>query len=152
MPSSVLPPPKPRPPHPHPTTQVTEGSGKILVTAVGEHSEWGRTMMMVMGESGDTPLQEKLGVLALGIGKLGFVIAVICFFVLLIRWIIQEGGFPMDEFSSGPLEFFIFSVTILVGAWVGEIEGRLGWGGWGGCKGACHHPWRGEGLRPMLAA
>ena len=36
-------------------------------------------------ESGETPLQEKLGVLATAIGKFGLVIAVICFFVLLIR-------------------------------------------------------------------
>lgn len=65
--------------------QVTEGSGQVLVLAVGEHSDWGRTMTLVMGESEDTPLQEKLGWLATSIGKLGMVVAIICFFVLLIR-------------------------------------------------------------------
>lgn len=47
----ALMPPLPKPP------QVTEGSGKILVLAVGEHSDWGRTMTLVMGEAEDTPLQ-----------------------------------------------------------------------------------------------
>lgn len=31
------------------------------------------------------------------------------------RWIIQNKGFPLSKFSEGPLEFFIFAVTILVG-------------------------------------
>ena len=59
----------------------------MLVTAVGPDSEWGRTMALVVGEVGETPLQEKLGVLATAIGKLGFIVAVVCFFVLLIRWV-----------------------------------------------------------------
>ena len=37
--------------------QVTEGSGRALVVAVGESSEWGRTMALVASESQDTPLQ-----------------------------------------------------------------------------------------------
>ena len=147
-----------------PAAQVTEGSGRMLVLAVGEQSEWGRTMALVVGEVGETPLQEKLGWLATAIGKLGFIVALICFFVLLIRyarpapqrrgccvgqaagcgagcgwrrarsstrrcrsarrlppgppaprsWIVQNKGFPMDQFSDGPLQFFIFAVTILV--------------------------------------
>jgi hypothetical protein len=38
--------------------QVSEGSGKILVTAVGDNSEWGKTISLVTS-SGDeqTPLQ-----------------------------------------------------------------------------------------------
>ncbi|KAL6781722.1 FAP10B [Auxenochlorella protothecoides x Auxenochlorella symbiontica] len=95
-------------------TQVTEGSGRMLVLAVGEQSDWGRTMSMVQVESPDTPLQEKLGVLATAIGKLGLVVAVICFFVLLIRWMVENRGFPLSQFASGPLEFFIFAVTIVV--------------------------------------
>ena len=95
-------------------TQVTEGSGRVLLIAVGEHSEWGRTMALVVGESGETPLQEKLGVLATAIGKIGFVVALICFIVLMIRWMVEYQGFPLSEFASGPLEFFIFSVTIIV--------------------------------------
>lgn len=95
-------------------TQVSEGSGRAIVTAVGPHSEWGKTMALVVRESGNTPLQEKLGVLASAIGKIGLFVAVICFIVLLIRWIIENKGFPMSEFASGPLQFFIFAVTIVV--------------------------------------
>ena len=95
-------------------TQVTEGSGRALIVAVGQHSEWGRTMELVIGESGETPLQEKLGVLAAAIGKVGFVVALICFITLMIRWMIENQGFPMGQFASGPLEFFIFAVTIIV--------------------------------------
>lgn len=66
-------------------TQVTEGDGKMLVSAVGVHSEWGQTMALVVGEAADTPLQEKLTVLAGAIGKVGFAVALLCFVVLMIR-------------------------------------------------------------------
>ena len=41
--------------------------------------------MQVMGEPEDTPLQEKLGWLATAIGKVGLVVAVVSFVVLMIR-------------------------------------------------------------------
>lgn len=65
--------------------QVTEGDGRMLVSAVGVHSEWGQTMALVVGEAADTPLQEKLTVLAGAIGKVGFAVALLCFVVLMIR-------------------------------------------------------------------
>ena len=40
----------------------------MLVLAVGENSEWGRTMALVVGEVGSTPLLETLGWLAGGRG------------------------------------------------------------------------------------
>ena len=64
---------------------MTEGSGKIVVTAVGVHSEWGKTMALVSGESHDTPLQEALGWLAAAIGKVGLSVGVLCFVVLMVR-------------------------------------------------------------------
>ena len=65
--------------------QLSEGSGSILVVAVGVNTEYGKTMSLVMTEAASTPLQEHLEVLAASIGKVGFVVAVICFIVLLIR-------------------------------------------------------------------
>ena len=65
--------------------QVTEGNGRMIVVAVGEHSEWGKTLSMVIGDGDETPLQEKLTVLAGAIGKLGTLVAVLTFTVLLIR-------------------------------------------------------------------
>ena len=65
--------------------QIVEGDGRMLVTAVGEDSEWGRTMAMVVGESADTPLQEKLTDLAAAISKVGLAVAVLAFVVLMVR-------------------------------------------------------------------
>ena len=65
--------------------QLNEGSGSILVVAVGVNTEYGKTMSLVMTEAASTPLQEHLEVLAASIGKVGVVVAVICFIVLLIR-------------------------------------------------------------------
>ena len=43
--------------------QVTEGSGRMLVMAVGGQSEWGRTMALVATEAQPTPLQVLLAAL-----------------------------------------------------------------------------------------
>lgn len=68
-------------------SQVSEGSGRLLVVATGTQSEWGKTMALVGGAgSEETPLQEKLADLAAAIGKIGFGVAVACFIALLIKW------------------------------------------------------------------
>ncbi|KAA6423560.1 MAG: P-type ATPase [Trebouxia sp. A1-2] len=95
-------------------TTLNEGSGSILVVAVGVNTEYGKTMSLVMTEAASTPLQEHLEVLAASIGKVGFVVAVICFIVLLIRWCVEYHGFPVKHIADGPLAFFIFGVTIVV--------------------------------------
>lgn len=65
---------------------MTEGSGKILVAAVGPHSEWGKIMSMVNEEEAEaTPLQEKLEVVATAVGKVGLGVAIACFIALLIK-------------------------------------------------------------------
>ena len=64
---------------------MTEGSGAVLVVAVGVNSEWGKTMALVRTESADTPLQDSLGSLAAAIGKLGLAVGFLCFVVLTIR-------------------------------------------------------------------
>ncbi len=65
---------------------MSEGSGKLIVVAVGENSEWGKTMALV-GEAGDdeTPLQIKLTWVASTVGKIGFAVAICCFIALLIK-------------------------------------------------------------------
>ena len=65
--------------------QLNEGSGSILVVAVGVNTGYGKTMSLVMTESASTPLQEHLEVLATSIGKVGLAVAIVCFCVLLIR-------------------------------------------------------------------
>lgn len=76
--------------------QVTEGSGKMLVVAVGTESEWGRTMALVATEASPTPLQDALGVLATAIGKIGLTVGVICFVVLFVRCV----GLPIFCFDT----------------------------------------------------
>ncbi|GLI62465.1 hypothetical protein VaNZ11_005095 [Volvox africanus] len=97
-------------------TQVTEGSGHVLVIAVGLNSTWGKTMALV-SEAGDdeTPLQEKLGVLAGAIGKIGFGVAVCCFIAQLIKWCVVNKGFPIKKINdNGPIQFFLYAITIIV--------------------------------------
>lgn len=67
-------------------TQVTEGSGTIMVLAVGPNSEWGKTMALVQTEAVDTPLQGNLTQLAAAIGKIGLFAGVLCFVALMIRY------------------------------------------------------------------
>jgi Ca2+-transporting ATPase len=95
-------------------TQVTEGQGRALVMAVGLHTEHGRTMSLVMQDSPETPLQKLLARLVGYIGKIGGAVAIVCFIALLVRWCIEEQGFPADKIVEGPLSFFIFAVTIVV--------------------------------------
>ncbi|KAG2500891.1 hypothetical protein HYH03_001650 [Edaphochlamys debaryana] len=97
-------------------TQVTEGSGKLLIVAVGESSEWGKTMALV-GEAGDdeTPLQIKLTWVASTVGKIGFAVAICCFLALLIKWlVVNKGGDVKKINENGPVQFFLYSVTIIV--------------------------------------
>jgi len=97
-------------------TQVNEGSARLLVVAVGENSEWGKTMAL-MEDAGDdeTPLQESLEIIATAVGKVGAGVAVACFIALLIKWCVEKNGFPIDEINSnGPVQFFLYAVTIVV--------------------------------------
>jgi magnesium-transporting ATPase (P-type) len=66
--------------------QVNEGSGHMLVTAVGPNSEWGKTMLLV-AEAGDdeTPLQGKLTIVATQVSKMGVAVGILCFFALFIK-------------------------------------------------------------------
>ncbi|GAX78129.1 hypothetical protein CEUSTIGMA_g5571.t1 [Chlamydomonas eustigma] len=97
-------------------TQVTEGSGKALIVAVGENSEWGKTMAL-MEEAGEdeTPLQAKLEVVAGAIGKVGFGVAIVCFIALMIEWLVKnQGNYAANVNQNGPIAFFLYGVTIIV--------------------------------------
>jgi Ca2+-transporting ATPase len=96
--------------------KVLEGVGTFMATSVGEHSSFGRIMMSVRVEIEATPLQEKLGGLAMAIAKLGTTAAAVLFFVLLFRFV---GGLPNDdrlprEKGSAFMDILIVAVTIIV--------------------------------------
>ncbi|GFR48829.1 hypothetical protein Agub_g10782 [Astrephomene gubernaculifera] len=97
-------------------TTVNEGSGYMLVLAVGVNSQWGKTLMLV-SEAGDdqTPLQEQLTDVAAKVSKMGVLVAVVCFLALLIKWlIINKGGDVSKINDNGPLQFLLYAITITV--------------------------------------
>lgn len=59
-------------------SKVMEGTGEMLVLAVGDQSQWGQAkkLMESSGKQEKTPLQEKLQDLADDIGSLGFKVVV----------------------------------------------------------------------------
>ena len=123
-------------------SQVAEGVGRMLITAVGPHSEWGRTLSRLIEKKGgkkqtedeenkedkeeeeeddddddETPLQKKLGEMAKNIGKVGLVVATIVFFVLAIYWAVDLGtGVRPWKWAElrKLVDFFIIGVTIVV--------------------------------------
>lgn len=140
-------------------TKVMEGSGQMLVVAVGKNSQAGIIKDLILngrstaeedadaapqgiggggassdgaaqpaaapqhegGEeelTGRSVLGAKLDILALQIGKGGGVVAVFCFFVMFIRFIIEKVACDTceweDTFWSEILSFVITAITILV--------------------------------------
>lgn len=97
-------------------TQVSEGSGRILIVAVGLNSEWGKTMSLIQtAEETETPLQEQLAKVAATIGKVGVAVAVACFCSMLIKWCVDNKGFPIKQINNhGPIQFFLYGITIIV--------------------------------------
>ena len=97
-------------------SKVSEGIGRFLVTAVGVHSSYGKTMMSLREDSQTTPLQSKLNVLAEYIAKLGLGAGLILFVATFIRFLVQlntiQGG--ASEKGQRFLQVFIVAVTIVV--------------------------------------
>lgn len=68
---------------------IMEGTGRAVITAVGEHSMNGRTMLSLHAEdemTSQTPLQERLTVLADNISIFGLLASVLLFIILLIKF------------------------------------------------------------------
>lgn len=100
-------------------TRVIDGTGKMLVIAVGENSFHGRMMMALQEDSGPTPLQIKLAVLANTIAKTGAAIALLMFLTLTIKYAVQlslrEDGLPqVAEIVEKLLLIIIETVTVVV--------------------------------------
>ncbi|KAM7265819.1 hypothetical protein ACFE04_003502 [Oxalis oulophora] len=101
-------------------TKVQDGCGKMLVTAVGMRTEWGR-LMVTLSEGGEdeTPLQVKLNGVATIIGKIGLGFAVITFMVLTGRFLLGKlQNNEITDWSSTDavklLNYFAIAVTIIV--------------------------------------
>ena len=102
-------------------SKLLAGLGKAVVTSVGTHSIYGRTMMALKVEPDPTPLQERLSQLADSISVYGCVAALILFLVLFTRFILYvalpNGRFHDLEPAQKATKFmniFITAVTIIV--------------------------------------
>ncbi|KAI6966817.1 calcium-translocating P-type ATPase [Hortaea werneckii] len=96
--------------------KVTEGFGRMLVTATGIHSSYGKTMLSLQESNEATPLQTKLNGLAEYIAKLGSSAALLLFIVLLIKFLAQlpsNDGTPADK-GQQFMSILIVAVTIVV--------------------------------------
>ncbi|KAK3068435.1 plasma membrane calcium [Teratosphaeriaceae sp. CCFEE 6253] len=96
--------------------KVTEGVGRMLVTATGVHSSYGKTMLSLQEGNEATPLQTKLNGLAEYIAKIGSAAALLLFIVLLIKFLAH---LPKDrrtppEKGQAFMTILITAVTIIV--------------------------------------
>ena len=96
--------------------KITEGFGRILVTAVGIHSTYGKTMLSLQESNDMTPLQSKLNKLAEYIAKIGSAMALLLFVILLIKFLAQLPHNTRTPAEKGQqfLNFLIVAVTIVV--------------------------------------
>ncbi|KAM7272294.1 hypothetical protein ACFE04_026957 [Oxalis oulophora] len=103
--------------------KVADGSGTMLVTGVGMHTEWGMLMASISEDSGEeTPLQVRLNGVATFIGIVGLTVAVFVLAVLVGRYFtghsVDDNG--NQEFKAGHTSFshaidgFIRILTIAV--------------------------------------
>ncbi|WVZ59839.1 hypothetical protein U9M48_009932 [Paspalum notatum var. saurae] len=101
-------------------TKVLDGSCKMLVTAVGMQTQWGKLMASIT-ESGhdETPLQAKLNGVANTIGNIGLLFALLTFVVLSQGLVGQKyhDGLLLSWTGEDVLEIlehFAIAVTIIV--------------------------------------
>ncbi|KAI8317193.1 Calcium-transporting ATPase 2 [Colletotrichum sp. SAR11_240] len=97
-------------------TKATTGVGTYLVLAVGIDSSYGRIMMSLHDDVEETPLQQKLGVLAKSIIRFGLMAGGTFFAIMFIRFIVDlkhiQGG--AKEKGHAFLDVLILSITIIV--------------------------------------
>ena len=96
--------------------KVTEGYGRMLVTATGVHSSYGKTMLSLQESNEATPLQSKLNTLAEYIAKIGSAAALLLFIVLLIKFLANLSHNKVTPAEKGQefMTILITAVTIVV--------------------------------------
>ncbi|MDV0446283.1 Calcium-transporting ATPase 1 [Methanosarcinaceae archaeon Ag5] len=93
-------------------TYITSGFCKMVVTAVGDKTEFGKIAGELSGtETGTTPLQEKLGRLGKVITIFGVAAAAIVFVVQIISFS-RHGGLNFEEVMNA----FVTSIVLIVAA------------------------------------
>jgi len=101
-------------------TTLSSGYVRILLTAVGAKSRWGRTKAMLSTETVETPLQEKLTLLGSQIGYFGMGFAGATFVAMMgiYYYFPEKASIDKDGNHVSLLEYvikaFIMAVTIVV--------------------------------------
>lgn len=97
-------------------SKVSNGVGTFLVTSVGENSSYGKILMSLNNEVEETPLQQKLGVLARYIIHVGLVVGGIFFLIIFIRYLVHLKGIKGGSRAKGKifLDAFILAITVVV--------------------------------------
>eukprot|EP00340_Litonotus_pictus_P000633 CAMPEP_0170521718 /NCGR_PEP_ID=MMETSP0209-20121228/7085_1 /TAXON_ID=665100 ORGANISM="Litonotus pictus, Strain P1" /NCGR_SAMPLE_ID=MMETSP0209 /ASSEMBLY_ACC=CAM_ASM_000301 /LENGTH=1049 /DNA_ID=CAMNT_0010808745 /DNA_START=1 /DNA_END=3150 /DNA_ORIENTATION=- len=95
-------------------TQVMDGSGKMLVLAVGPNKVSGKSDDLMEAETDETPLQTKLKDVADKIGDLGLMAAIFIGLVLILKDIIMRISLGLPIFSAELLDSFINAFIICI--------------------------------------
>lgn len=98
-----------------------EGTGCMLVLAVGKHSQYGKLKIQIQTGEDETPLQQKLSILATQVGKVGVSASILTFFVMMMHYLIDcmasrsfTRAFMRMDTIHVIIQNFIVAVTILV--------------------------------------
>lgn len=100
--------------------QITSGEGHFIVISVGSRSQKGKIMEKLTEQQEDTPLQQKLEVIASQIGMVGFIAALITFSVLVIRFFVEKSGTELNwadnygKYLQTLFGYVITSIAIIV--------------------------------------
>lgn len=104
-------------------TGFKQGSGLMLITAVGEHSVIGKINKKIEENKDDdedgTPLQKKLDKIATDIGKFGLVCAILTALIMIIRAVVAWAtANPSRSWNSNDtilvVQAFLIGITVLV--------------------------------------
>lgn len=97
-------------------SKVSNGVGTFLVISVGENSSYGKILMSLHNEVEETPLQQKLGILAKYIVHVGLAVGGVFFFIIFIRYLVHLKGIKGGSRTKGKsfLNVFILAITVVV--------------------------------------
>jgi Ca2+ transporting ATPase len=100
------------------SSKILEGTGKMVVLAVGEHSQYGILKKTLVQEEDETPLQIKLSDLANQIGTVGYYAAVLTFIAMLSHILYNAnatGDFLGTLWSRNTLLLLFDALIVAVG-------------------------------------
>ncbi|MFI3266020.1 MAG: calcium-translocating P-type ATPase, PMCA-type [Rikenellaceae bacterium] len=99
------------------STSIIEGHAIMVVTAVGDSTEFGKVARQSTIEGGEqTPLSIQLSRLSALVSQFGAAAAALIFVILLVKGFIWGGlaSAPMLDIADSVLKYFMVSVTLIV--------------------------------------